>query len=79
MMIAPDTIPKHMRPEARVHHDRGAPMTSYEACGSCRGSGLQDGLDGPVACSACEGQAMVQSRDERGRFAAPPEAFEEHR
>lgn len=46
--------------------------TAYEPCSKCKGSGLQDGMNGPVACWDCHGDAMVRIRDSRGRFATKP-------
>lgn len=43
--------------------------TAYEVCRSCRGSGLQNGMEGPVPCCSCSGQSIVRVRDEHGRFA----------
>lgn len=42
--------------------------TAYEVCWSCSGSGLQDGLHGPVSCYICRGNCTVRLRDNKGRF-----------
>lgn len=44
------------------------PAPSWEPCRSCRGSGLQDSMYGPIDCSACSGTGMVRCRDDHGRF-----------
>lgn len=51
--------------------------TAYERCWSCKGSGLQDGLDGPVDCWECHGNCVVRIRDDKGRFATKPISEEE--
>jgi hypothetical protein len=44
---------------AWVHARRTGP------CGSCRGSGLQNGLDGPVPCDTCNGECVIGAAEER--------------
>lgn len=43
-------------------------MPAYEVCFCCSGSGLQDGMHGPVSCSNCQGDGTIMKRDDRGRF-----------
>lgn len=46
--------------------------TAYEVCSACGGSGLQNGIDGPVACWTCHGNCTVRLRDDKGRFITQP-------
>jgi DnaJ-class molecular chaperone len=46
--------------------------TAYEVCFGCRGSGLQDGIHGPVTCYLCHGDCVLRLRDEKGRFITKP-------
>ena len=43
-------------------------MPQYEMCLSCRGSGLQNGIEGPTDCYECDGNCVVIARDGKGRF-----------
>lgn len=43
--------------------------TAYEVCKVCSGSGLQDGLYGPVDCSNCNGKIMIRVRNSKGQYA----------
>lgn len=60
-----------------IANDEGALLgielrTAYEVCSRCCGHGLQDGMNGPVACSECHGNCTVRTRDESGRFTTVP-------
>lgn len=46
--------------------------TIWERCPSCRGHGLENGIDGPRDCGSCQGEGRVRARDESGRFTTVP-------
>lgn len=49
---------------------RDITVSAYETCPNCRGSGMQDAMDGPVTCHTCHGDCVVRCRDEKGRYCA---------